>query len=210
LKVRHRPDESVGAALADERSRLDQGLDALFEEERVAFRPFDQESLEQIELVVVAEQRVQELGGGGGQERVDPELALVALARPRVLVLRSVVDEQEDAGRRQALHQGVEKGLGLAVDPVEVLEHQHERRRRWTKKVLRSQYRAWRPKRPWRVREPLLAPCLKYRVPARNAVFVFFLPSDITTSPCSSVALWGRLAATRGRARAAAAGEASR
>jgi hypothetical protein len=43
-----------------------------------------------------------------------------------VLVLRSVVDEQQEARVRQALHQGVEQRLSLAIDPVKVLAQDHE------------------------------------------------------------------------------------
>jgi hypothetical protein len=39
-----------------------------------------------------------------------------------VLVLRPVVDEQEEPGRGQALDQAVEERLGLGIDPVQVLE----------------------------------------------------------------------------------------
>ena len=60
-------------------------------------------------------------------KRVDPELRVVGLAAPAVLVLRPVVDEQQEAGRGQALDQAVEQRLRLAVDPVQVLEDDEER-----------------------------------------------------------------------------------
>jgi hypothetical protein len=44
-----------------------------------------------------------------------------------VLVLRTVVDQQQQAGGGQALHHAVEKRLGLGVDPVQVLEDQQQR-----------------------------------------------------------------------------------
>jgi hypothetical protein len=44
-----------------------------------------------------------------------------------VLVFRAIVDQQEDAGRRQALQQAVEQGLRLGVDPVQVFEDQQHR-----------------------------------------------------------------------------------
>ena len=44
-----------------------------------------------------------------------------------MLVLGPVVDEEQEAGRRQALDQAVEQRLGLGVDPVEILED-HEQR----------------------------------------------------------------------------------
>ena len=44
-----------------------------------------------------------------------------------MLVLRAIVDQQQQTGRRQALHQAVQQGLGLRVNPVQVLED-HEQR----------------------------------------------------------------------------------
>ena len=44
-----------------------------------------------------------------------------------MLVLGPVVDEQQDAGGRQALHEAVEQCLGLGVDPVEILEKEEQR-----------------------------------------------------------------------------------
>ena len=48
-------------------------------------------------------------------------------AAPAVPVFGAVVDQQQDATGRHALDQAVEQGLGLAVDPVQVLEDQGER-----------------------------------------------------------------------------------
>jgi hypothetical protein len=62
-------------------------------------------------------------------QRVDPQLEVVGLATPGMLVLRPVVDEEQDAGGRQALHEAVQQRLGLGVDPVEILE---ERSSGWT------------------------------------------------------------------------------
>ena len=44
-----------------------------------------------------------------------------------MLVLRPVVDQEQEPGRGQALHQGVEQGLRLGIDPVQVLEDQQQR-----------------------------------------------------------------------------------
>ena len=62
-----------------------------------------------------------------GRQRVEPELGVVGLAAPAVLVLGTVVDQQQQAGRGQALHQAVEQGLRLGVDPVQVFKHQEQR-----------------------------------------------------------------------------------
>jgi hypothetical protein len=44
-----------------------------------------------------------------------------------MLILRPIVDEQQEPGRRQALDQAVEEGLGLGIDPVQVLKDQQQR-----------------------------------------------------------------------------------
>ena len=56
--------------------------------------------------------------GGAGCSRSCP---------PRRAGTRAVVHEQEQPGGTEALDQAVQQRLGLAVDPVEVLEDQHER-----------------------------------------------------------------------------------
>ena len=53
-------------------------------------------------------------------------MRVVRLAAPAVLILRPIVDQQQEVGRRQALDQAVEQGLRLGVDPVQVLEHQQQ------------------------------------------------------------------------------------
>ena len=119
--------EPVGAALAGQRSRLHQGPHALLEEEGIRFRPLDQELLERAERRVSAEQRVEQLVGAFGRQGIDPELAVVGLAAPGVPVLGAIVDEEQEARRGQALDEAVEQGLGLAVDPVQILEDHHQR-----------------------------------------------------------------------------------
>jgi hypothetical protein len=43
-----------------------------------------------------------------------------------VLELRTVSDQEEQLGRRQALHEAIEEGVGFSVDPVQVLEDQEQ------------------------------------------------------------------------------------
>ena len=121
------PGEPVGAALAGQGRRLHQGPHALLEEEGIRFRPLDQEPLERAECRVGAEERLEQLVGALGRQGIDPELAVVGLAAPGVPVLGPVVDEEQEARRGQALDEAVEQGLGLAVDPVQVLEDHHQR-----------------------------------------------------------------------------------
>ena len=76
---------------------------------------------------VVPQQGLEELFSALWGQRVKPELGVVGLAAPGVLVLRAIIDEQEEAGRRQALDQAIEQRLCLRIDPVQVLEHQQQR-----------------------------------------------------------------------------------
>src|SRR5881397_62085 len=46
---------------------------------------------------------------------------------PAVLVLRPIVDQRQEPGRRQALDEAVEESLGLGIDPVQVLTDQQQR-----------------------------------------------------------------------------------
>ena len=58
------------------------------------------------------------------RQRVEPQLRVEGLAAPAMLVLRTVVDQEQQPGRRQALDQAVEQRLRLGIDPVQVLAHQ--------------------------------------------------------------------------------------
>ena len=43
-----------------------------------------------------------------------------------MLVLGTIVHQEEEAGRGQALHQAVKEGLRLGVDPVQILKDEEE------------------------------------------------------------------------------------
>src|SRR5204863_1380732 len=119
--------EPERAALPRDDTRLDECAHALLEEEGVAPGAGDQQTLERLEWTAHADEGIEECRGTFGGERIDPQLRVVAPAAPGVLVLGAIVDEQQDARRRQALDEVVEKRLGLAVDPVQILEEQHDR-----------------------------------------------------------------------------------
>ena len=119
--------EAIGAALADEHPGLDEGAHELLEEERVAAAPLDQELAERPERAVAPDQRVEQLARGRRREGLDRELREAGLARPVVLVLGTVVHEQQEPRGVHAPEERVEEGLGLGVDPLEVLEHQQQR-----------------------------------------------------------------------------------
>ena len=118
--------QAIGPRLADQHPGLHQGPHALLQEEGIALGALDQELLERRQAGIVPQQGLQQCLGARGRQRVEPELGVVGLAAPAVLVLRAVVDQQQQAGRGQALDQAVEQRLGLGVDPVQVLEDQQQ------------------------------------------------------------------------------------
>jgi hypothetical protein len=50
---------------------------------------------------------VQEFMGAYGRQRVEPDLGVIGLAAPAVLVLGALVDQEQQPGRGQALDQAV-------------------------------------------------------------------------------------------------------
>jgi hypothetical protein len=70
---------------------------------------------------------VQEFSGALGRQCVEAQLTIIRLAAPAVLVVRAVIDDEQDARSREALDESVEQDLGLRVDPVEILEEQEQR-----------------------------------------------------------------------------------
>ena len=124
--VRQGPRQPVGAGLPSQDPGFHQGAHALFQKERVPLRALDQESFERCQTGVVSQQGLEEGVGARRGERVEPHLGIVRLTAPAVLVLRAVVDQQQEAGRWQALDQVVQQGLGLGIDPVQVLTDQEQ------------------------------------------------------------------------------------
>ena len=61
-----------------------------------------------------------------GWQWVEPQLGVVGLAAPALLIFGTVVDEEHNAGRRQAVDQAVQERLRLGVDPVQVLDDQEQ------------------------------------------------------------------------------------
>ena len=96
LDAGERLDETADPALADHRTRLHEGADALLEEERVALGASDEQCLRGSSSSHRRATR-QELLSGFRWQRVQTHLGVVRLAAPAVLVLRAVVDEEEDA-----------------------------------------------------------------------------------------------------------------
>jgi hypothetical protein len=86
----------------------------------------DQARFEPLQTGIVSQEALQQGLGTRRGQRVEPELGVVGLRVPAVLILGAVVDRQQQASSGQALHQAIEERLGLGVDPVQVLEDQQE------------------------------------------------------------------------------------
>src|SRR5262249_13577972 len=119
--------QAIGPPLAHQRAGLDQRLDALLQEERIALGPRNQALLERPQAGLLPQEVAEQFQGILRPQGVEPQLDVRGLAPPAMLVLRAVGDEQEQPRRGQALHQAVEEGLGLRIDPMQVLAHQEER-----------------------------------------------------------------------------------
>src|SRR6266852_4098380 len=116
----------MGSAFADQGLGLHQGPHALLQEEGVALGLLDEKLLERLEPAVGTQEGLEEVLGALGAQGVKPELRVVGLAPPAVLVLGAVVYEQEEPGGGQALDETVQARLGFGVDPMEVLEDQEQ------------------------------------------------------------------------------------
>src|SRR5262249_10924196 len=57
-------------------------------------------------------------------QRVQPELGVIALIPPVVLVLRAIADQEEEPCGWQTIDEMIEQGLGPGIDPLKVLEDQ--------------------------------------------------------------------------------------
>jgi hypothetical protein len=90
-------------------------------------RPFDQEWLERLKTGIRPEQRAEELLGRLRRQGLQPQLTVVRLTRPTLLVLGPIVDDEKEPGRRQALDHAIEEGLRLRVDPLKILDDEQER-----------------------------------------------------------------------------------
>jgi hypothetical protein len=119
-------DQTISPAFAHQYPRLDQRLHAFLQKEGIAFGARDQQGREGREAGVVAEQGLQQFVGARRRQRVEPQLRVIGLAAPAVLILRPVIHQEQQLGGGQVLDQAIEQGLGLRVDPMQVLEDQEQ------------------------------------------------------------------------------------
>ena len=83
--------------------------------------------LERCQAGIVAEQGLEQFVSARQGQRVEPQLQVIGLAAPAVLIFRPVVDQEQQAGRGQTLDQAVEQRLRLRIDPMQIFEDQQHR-----------------------------------------------------------------------------------
>lgn len=83
--------------------------------------------MRELEARFCAEEDTEQRPGALGGKRLGAELSVERLGHPAVLVLRAIVDEEQDSRGGQRVHQAVEEGLGLRIAPVEVFDHEQQR-----------------------------------------------------------------------------------
>src|SRR5262245_14583075 len=90
---------------------LHQGSNTLFKEKRVPLCPFDQKLLERLKPVVIPQNRIENLPRALGRQRIKPELGVISLVGPTMLVFWSIIDQEEEPARRQTFHQALQHRL---------------------------------------------------------------------------------------------------
>ena len=83
--------------------------------------------LQRLKSRIVPEQGLEKFLGALGREGGDAQLPIAGLASPAVLVFGSIVHQEQYTRGGQTLHEAVQEGLRLGIDPVQVLEHQQQR-----------------------------------------------------------------------------------
>jgi hypothetical protein len=90
----------IGARRSDQHPGLHQGARALLQKEGIAFGASDEELLQRRKAGVVAEEGLQQFVGARWWQRVEPQLGVIGLAAPGVLILWAVVHQEQQVGRR--------------------------------------------------------------------------------------------------------------
>ena len=111
-------DQTIGTPLPDQHAGLHQGAHALLQKEGIALRAGNQELVRAPRpgsCPSSAWSKVSALASGRG---IEPQLRIMRFTAPTVLILGTVIDQEEDPRGRQALNQQIEHRLRLRVDPV--------------------------------------------------------------------------------------------
>src|SRR4029450_5518516 len=75
---------------------------------------------------VIPEEGMEELLSTPWGQRVEPQLRVIGLTAPAVLILGPIVDQQQEPAGGQALDQAVEQGLRLGIKPVQGFHNQEQ------------------------------------------------------------------------------------
>ena len=116
----------IGPSFPHEPLRFHQRADALFQKQGIPLGVLDQALGQRLKASVCSQEGRQEFLCMRRGQRIEPELRVVGLAPPGVLVLWAISHEEEDPRRREALDQTLQHSLCLGVDPVEVFDHQEQ------------------------------------------------------------------------------------
>src|SRR5438128_11460703 len=124
LNARQGLRQAVRPALAHQDLALQQGAHALLQEKGIASGALDQQSLQRRQTGVLAYESLEQRLGARRGQRIKSKLRVERFTAPVVLVLRAVIDQQQEMRRRETLDQAVEQGLRFRINPVQVLEDQ--------------------------------------------------------------------------------------
>jgi hypothetical protein len=116
----------IGPWFSHEPLCLYQRADTLLQKQGIPLGVLDQAFSQRRKAGVLSQEGRQEFVSMRGGQRVEPQLYVVGLAPPGVLVLRAIRHEEEEPRRREALDQALQHGLRLCVDPVEVFDYQKQ------------------------------------------------------------------------------------
>ena len=122
---RHGMRQAVAPRLAHEGAALHEVVNRLLEEERIASGALHQEALEREQLVVTAEQGVEQFSGPVRRERPQVQAQGVRAREPPVVVLGPIRHDDE-RGRREPVHEQLERVLGIGVDPLKISDDEDE------------------------------------------------------------------------------------
>src|SRR5262245_29403440 len=100
----YRSRETIIAPIAHQNFGLHQCPDTLLQKERIPLGTLNQELFKCQQACIVPEQCFEQFTSAFWRQRINAKLAIVGFASPTVPVLRPVIDQQEDTGRRKTLN----------------------------------------------------------------------------------------------------------
>src|SRR2546425_157176 len=117
----------VGRPTMCRRTRSEKRLPDLLDEERIALRAPTDELAELDDARVVPEEAVDHLARRLAPERGDGQLLIVRASHPRGVELRPEVQQEKCPRRAGHVGKRGEQPLALRIDPVGIVEIDHER-----------------------------------------------------------------------------------